>query len=420
MAIEKAIKVILAGYLGLLVVLGGGFLILEKMELGFGEKLIGMVESSVEEVEIPVKKTVYPSLLDGMPLEQAEEQILAVVIENFPTSRPQQRGLSQASVVYETLAEGGITRFLALFSYQSLEKVGPVRSARPYLVDFAAEHQAAFLHAGGSPWGLQKIAKFNRVSMRDMDGLYWEEFGKYFRRDPNYSAPHDMFAYLDEVRVLVEKTLEWKPELAGSFFEFEENLQERKLLAEKLRKEKLSLETVEIAETTNLENAKVAVVDVASGKDFEDEQVIQRDGFSREQSRVSQDDEGLAELVEIITFDFSFPNYKVRYEYDPAIQRYVRYQAGEKHLDGGQEITPANILVRFTDYHAYDEEGRLDMTVTGKGEAWLFTQGLKFEGTWEKKEGERTWFLDAEGDPFKLTPGQTWIEVINQPKWVSY
>lgn len=59
-------------------------------------------------------------------------------------------GLSKADIVYEIMAEGGITRFLAIYNEGVADNVGPVRSARPYFVMKAAEHNAIFAHAGGS------------------------------------------------------------------------------------------------------------------------------------------------------------------------------------------------------------------------------------------------------------------------------
>lgn len=91
-----------------------------------------------------------------------------VMVENTLAARPQ-AGLSQASIVYETLAEGGVTRFLAIFPQAIKPKsLGPVRSSRPYYVDWAKEHDAIYLHAGGSLDAFQEIG---RLKVRSYDGL---------------------------------------------------------------------------------------------------------------------------------------------------------------------------------------------------------------------------------------------------------
>lgn len=90
--------------------------------------------------------------LTGLPLgsEKVYGRPLAVVVENHRAARPQ-FGLSDACLVYEFLAEGGITRFLAIYTHGDVSQIGPVRSARPYLIQTAREYGAVLVHCGGSP-----------------------------------------------------------------------------------------------------------------------------------------------------------------------------------------------------------------------------------------------------------------------------
>lgn len=137
---------------------------------------------------------------------------IAVMIENTPQSRPQLAGLASAGVVYETLAEGGVTRFLAIFDRaDSLTKVGPVRSARPYFVDWAAEYGGAYLHAGGSPEALAEIP--NRPLVDFTEGATG-----YFR-DRAFPAPHNLFSDLTKVAAELAKSSRI-PVLAGARFRF--------------------------------------------------------------------------------------------------------------------------------------------------------------------------------------------------------
>lgn len=160
-----------------------------------------------------------PSNLDGYPRLGEDESVFAVMIDNNPHARPQQIGLSQASIVYEALAEGGVTRYMALFSYQNIDKVGPVRSARPYYIDWASEYSAAYLHAGGSNDAFRKILQSDII---DVDGLYYEEISSdYFRRDANYYAPHDLFGYLSGIRELVVAR-DWDGKIEEPRFQFGE------------------------------------------------------------------------------------------------------------------------------------------------------------------------------------------------------
>lgn len=128
------------------------------------------------------KKTVsrVPRRSDGVLVapKNANNRILAVMIENHTAARPQ-AGLDQASVVYEALAEGGIPRFMAMFShYGDVGLIGPVRSARPYYLRFAAEYGAALVHAGGSP-DAQDLLK--RLRLRNIEALK-DPTARYFFR----------------------------------------------------------------------------------------------------------------------------------------------------------------------------------------------------------------------------------------------
>jgi len=111
----------------------------------------------------------------------------AVMIDNITVARPQ-AGIAAASVVYEVPVEGGLTRLMAVFpSTVDVARIGPVRSARPYFIDLASEYDALYVHVGGSPEALQRLAS---GSIRDVNEF---SAGKYFRRDPKRSAPHNAY-----------------------------------------------------------------------------------------------------------------------------------------------------------------------------------------------------------------------------------
>lgn len=131
-----------------------------------------------------------PRRIDGVavPVNESNFLPLALVIENLVTVRPQ-AGLSQANLVYEVLAEGGITRFLAVYaSNEAIKQIGPVRSARHYLVDLAEEYGGIFGHVGGSPQALGILG-----SDEFMTDLNQFSYAQYFYRDQNIEAPHNLF-----------------------------------------------------------------------------------------------------------------------------------------------------------------------------------------------------------------------------------
>lgn len=142
------------------------------------------------------KPIVYYSPLTGEPVanEAATKQpVTAIMIENSPDARPQS-GLKQAGVVYEAIAEGGITRFLTLHQQDKPQLIGPVRSLRMYYVDWLAPYNASVAHVGGSLFALREI---RNGKYRDIDQFF--NGGSYWRATDRY-APHNVytsFAKLD-------------------------------------------------------------------------------------------------------------------------------------------------------------------------------------------------------------------------------
>jgi hypothetical protein len=130
------------------------------------------------------------SRLTGIQVDPAvaNSTVTAIMIENSDEARPQS-GLSQAGIVFEALAEGGITRFMALYQegQGNATSIGPVRSARPYFIDWLLPFNAAYAHVGGSPDALSDIQSLN---VRDMNQFY---NGNYYTRVTNRDAPHNVY-----------------------------------------------------------------------------------------------------------------------------------------------------------------------------------------------------------------------------------
>ena len=110
---------------------------------------------------------------------------IAIMIDNHSDAWPQ-AGLNQAYMVYEIIVEGGETRLMALFKGADLEKIGPVRSARHYFIDYAMENDAIYVHFGQSPQAQSDIKKF---SINDINGI--AEDGTTFWRVKDKYAPHN-------------------------------------------------------------------------------------------------------------------------------------------------------------------------------------------------------------------------------------
>ncbi len=134
-------------------------------------------------------KNIARRLIDGVkvPPAEATTTLWAVMIDNFPESRPP-AGLRDASLVWEAPVEGGMTRLLSVFPGTiELERIGPVRSARPYYIDWAQELGALYAHVGGSPAALEEL-KIGRVF--DLNEFYR---GQYFWRDETRPKPYNVY-----------------------------------------------------------------------------------------------------------------------------------------------------------------------------------------------------------------------------------
>ncbi|MDP2789513.1 MAG: DUF3048 domain-containing protein [bacterium] len=128
-----------------------------------------------------------PDLTGGNRYTHGHFYPVAVMIDNAATARPQS-SLQAASVVYEALVEGGITRFMAVFDQGEVKEIGPVRSARQYFLEWLAEYEAAYAHAGGSPEALSNI---RRERIHDINGI--GSASTAFFRDSTRPAPHNLY-----------------------------------------------------------------------------------------------------------------------------------------------------------------------------------------------------------------------------------
>lgn len=138
-----------------------------------------------------------PAPLTGIEVEPhiARRPLTAVMIENSPNARPQS-GLDSAGIVIEAVAEGGITRFQAYYQDTTPEQVGPIRSIRPYFVDWFMGFDAAIAHVGGSAEALNLVSSRNAKSLNQM------RYSGPYSRSSDRVAPHNMYATMSGLRSL--------------------------------------------------------------------------------------------------------------------------------------------------------------------------------------------------------------------------
>lgn len=299
-------------------------------------------QTSTEQVqETEIKQPAINGVL--VPEQLAKTRPIASVIENSPEARPQS-GLTDADLVYETVAEGGITRFLAVFQSRSPKEIGPVRSARPYFNAIANTWGAALLHSGGSKQALSELSAGVHKNLYDINEFY---FGKYFNRDKTRQAPHNLYTTREKINeLLTEKDqTDWQ---AVSMWQFE---------------------------------------------------TIPTDQIAPE--------------ITTLTIPFSYPLFEAKYEFDPTTNSYKRFVDNQPHTDRNNDlqISPTNVIVLLTDISPTgDELLTMDIRLSGRGPCYLFTAGKFKECRWEYSNAKHV-YIDTDGNPLKLQPGQTWIEI---------
>ena len=158
------------------------------------------------------------SFTTGLPLEGATYKPVAVMIENSPAARPQ-NGLQAADIVYEAIAEGGITRFLCLFNDHMPTTVGPVRSLRLYYLQIQEEWDSILVHFGGPMTRGLESDVFHTASAKlklrvcGIKGIVYnndldhaKSSGAYFWRSTDRKAPHNAYTNLEKVQALYDYT----------------------------------------------------------------------------------------------------------------------------------------------------------------------------------------------------------------------
>ena len=164
-------------------------------------KTVKAVPKTVQKVVAPTPKkpvsNLVPSNLTGLMVDPSLNNlpVTGVMIENSVFARPQS-GLGSAGVVFEALAEGGISRFLALYQDTSPNSVGPIRSARPYYISWDLGFDAPYSHVGGSPEALSDIQNW---SVKDLNQFY---NGNYYQRISSRAAPHNVYTSIARLNQL--------------------------------------------------------------------------------------------------------------------------------------------------------------------------------------------------------------------------
>jgi hypothetical protein len=352
------------------------------------------LEDTRSKIDLSAPKTeICP--INGNMFTKAEKAIwetrrpIIAMIENSSDARPQS-GLSRADVIYEAVAEGGITRFMAVFycgTAASDVKIAPVRSARVYFVDWAAGYgtKPIFMHVGGAndyagsgdttrearALELLETLGWRVPKGNDFDTTYDSGFPVFWRNYERLNHPvateHTMMASLDAAYKQAEM---------------------RGLTAK---------DPKGISWDVNFKPWKFV------------------DGKSQSQ------------VVNEISFGFwsGKPDYDVTWKYNPNDNSYLRFNGGVAHkdLETDSQLTAKNVAIIFTKERTSVDRNKHSLyTTIGKGDALIFQNGETVKGIWEKTDRESMIvFKDQKGKEISFVKGgQIWIEVVAMGTKVNY
>ncbi len=284
--------------------------------------------------------------------EDAHAAITAVMIENSPAARPQS-GLKNSGLVYEAVAEGGITRFLVLYQAEKPQIVGPVRSLRPYYVEWLRPYDASVAHVGGSKRALDEV---RNGSYRDIDqffngGTYW--------RSSDRRAPHNVYTSFERIDRLNQEKGYSTSKIKG-FSRLKATLSEK----EKAHQEALP--------KANVINAKISS----------------------------------AQYNPSYTYDSTSNIYLRSLGGGPHMDR-----------EDGQISPSVVIAMFVNENTVNEDGVRENIITTGEGRAVIFQNGTIQDVLWKREAvTDEIVFLDTAGEVVPLARGQTWIMAIPNGK----
>lgn len=303
----------------------------------------------VEEEQIP--EGMVKSYLTGeyVSPEIGRRRPVAVMINNVKAAIPSS-SLSKAGVIYEAPVEGALTRLMPIFEdYDGLEKIGSVRSCRDYFLNYAMGFDAIYVHYGQAVYALPY---FDLPQINNISGMagYGDQV---FYRTSDRKSPHNAYTSAAGIQKGIE--------ICGYSQEYPADYRQQFTFAW-------------VGETVTLEN----------GSD--------------------------ANLVKP-GYEFNAPWFE--YHADDGLYYRFEYEGPEMDDVFNTQLAVKNIIIQYTAWENYDENGYLKLHANDGGACKYITNGKVIDGTWSR-DGE--WgpekYYDANGTEITLNTGKTWICVV--------
>ena len=283
--------------------------------------------------------------------EDSKSRPYAVMINNHHDAWPL-CGIQDAYLVYEIIAEGGITRMFALYKDKDTAKIGSIRSARHYFIDYAEENDAIYVHWGGSP---QAYSRISSSSINDIDGMALE--GSVFFRDKTLKRNYEHTGFTS-----MEKLKEYA-ESSGYTRDSEKDL----LL-------NYSVDEIDLGNMTGAQSAQEVMIKYSD-----------------------------------------YHNTSYEYDEANKVYKRSMAGTPNVDLETGEQYTAKNIIVyNVANYSLNDGEnkGRQDLENIGTGEGYYISNGYAVPITWEKTtHSGQTVYKYQDGKEITVNDGNTFIQI---------
>lgn len=310
------------------------------------------------DAKAPAEPKTFESPLNGVLIDEnrvdevKKRRPVAVMINNHVAARPQSN-LNKADIVYEALVESGITRYMAIYWSNDVNKVGPIRSARQYYLEWLSPFDAIFIHDGYSSSTDPRVDAGGNIYNYGIKSISTQNAWRVY--DEGRVAPHNEYSSI---------TAAWETGDKNGWDQLP------KVDSWKFKNDALSESRGEKTEATVFFHQRLS-------------------------------NGGL---------------YDAKWVYEPTSNSYLRYIGGVKDIDHetNEQVRAKNVILQEMEMiPTYDEKAHIILTTIGKGKATILRDGVVINGTWEKASRTvRTQFNDADGAKIEFNRGLIWISVI--------
>jgi hypothetical protein len=318
-----------------------------------------LIQEDIIELSQPDEPRTEESPLNGelFTLDEMAEMLnrrpVAAMINNHVVARPQS-GLNSADIVFEALVESGITRYMAIFWSEAPEKIGPIRSARNYYLQWLNPLDALYIHDGcamsDNPEA-NACGNLYNYGIKDLGttgSWRWDDGVRY--------APHNEY------------------------------------------------------------NSVTNAWEYAANLDWDEFPEVESWSFKRDALPENRGEEGDVEIAFHTRLD-NGGAYDVKWTYDPDTNTYLRRIGGQIDIDQetDTQVWAKNVIIQEVETApAYDETAHIVITTIDTGDATFLIDGKVIEGTWEKKSRtDRTTYYDGDGKEIQFNRGRIWIEAVS-------